>query len=217
MLGNSLIAKRCLDLIVSGLSIVVLFPLGGLIAVIIFLLNGSPVLFTQIRPGLGGRPFRLIKFRTMTEECDENGQLLGDEDRLSRLGIFLRETSLDELPELWNVFKGDMSLVGPRPLLMQYLALYNHRQSRRHEIKPGLTGWAQINGRNAIHWDEKLELDVWYVENRSMALDLKILAITLWKVLRREGISAPGYATSDFFRGSSTGVMDSTKTTENKQ
>ena len=206
-----------MDLIVSGLSIVVLFPLGGLIAVIIFLLNGSPVLYTQIRPGLGGRPFRLIKFRTMTEECDENGQLLGDEDRLSRLGIFLRETSLDELPELWNVFKGDMSLVGPRPLLMQYLALYNHRQSRRHEIKPGLTGWAQINGRNAIHWDEKLELDVWYVENRSMALDLKILAITLWKVLRREGISAPGYATSDFFRGSSTGVMDSTKTTENKQ
>ena len=217
MLGKSLIAKRCLDIAVGLMGIVAFLPLGLLIALTIFLRYGSPVFYVQVRPGISGRPFRIVKFRTMTEECDKDGQLLSDESRLTGFGKLLRETSLDELPELWNVLKGEMSLVGPRPLLLQYLSLYNSRQARRHEVKPGITGWAQVNGRNAIHWDEKLELDVWYVENRSMVLDLKILVITLWKVLRREGISAPGHATADYFRGSSSTDTGPRCSEENKQ
>lgn len=162
---------------------------------------GSPVLFRQIRPGLHGRPFRLIKFRTMRNELNSEGRTLTDGERLTRFGAFLRSTSLDELPELWNVLLGHMSLVGPRPLLMEYLPLYNQEQARRHEVKPGLTGWAQINGRNAISWEEKFKLDVWYVDHHSPWLDLRILCVTLVKVLTRQGISADGEATMQAFQG----------------
>ena len=165
---------------------------------------GSPTFFRQIRPGLGGRPFEMIKFRTMTDECDSNGLMLPDADRLTHFGRFLRTTSLDELPELWNVLKGDMSLVGPRPLLMEYLPLYSVEQSRRHDVRPGITGWAQINGRNALSWEEKFRLDLWYVDNRSTWLDIKILALTVRKVMRRDGISAAGVETMPRFTGSLT-------------
>ncbi|MFC3149126.1 sugar transferase [Piscinibacterium candidicorallinum] len=163
---------------------------------------GSPVFFTQVRPGLAGRPFKMIKFRTMTSERGPDGELLPDAQRLTHFGRWLRATSLDELPELWNVLRGDMSVVGPRPLLMEYLPLYSAEQARRHEVRPGVTGWAQINGRNAISWDEKFALDVWYVDNRSLWLDLKILFLTVAKVVRREGISAAGEATMERFTGS---------------
>lgn len=163
---------------------------------------GSGVLFRQERPGLGGAPFYLIKFRTMHHATDTDGSLLRDGERLTRLGGFLRSTSLDELPELWNVLKGEMSLVGPRPLLMEYLPLYSAEQARRHEVLPGITGWAQVNGRNAISWEEKFALDVWYVDNRSFGLDLKILLLTALKVLKREGISAAGESTMPRFTGS---------------
>lgn len=163
---------------------------------------GSPVLFCQQRPGKDGKPFKLIKLRTMLGTVNSMGDPLPDEKRLTRLGKFLRSTSVDEFPALWNVIKGEMSLVGPRPLLMEYLPLYNNRQSRRHNVKPGITGWAQVNGRNAISWEDKFELDVWYVENRSLLLDLKILFLTVWKVLKRDGISAPGQATQSKFLGS---------------
>ena len=163
---------------------------------------GPPALFSQLRAGLEGRPFRLYKFRSMTDARDGDGSLLPDADRLTPLGVFLRRTSLDELPQLWNVLCGAMSLVGPRPLLLEYVPLYDERQRKRLSVKPGITGWAQINGRNALTWEEKFELDVWYVEHRSLRLDLKILAATAWKVLRREGISAPGAATMPPFRGS---------------
>jgi lipopolysaccharide/colanic/teichoic acid biosynthesis glycosyltransferase len=166
---------------------------------------GSPVLFRQVRPGLGGKPFVMYKFRTMTEERDEQGNLFPDEKRLTPFGAFLRAWSLDELPELFNVLKGDMSLVGPRPLLMQYLDRYTPEQFRRHEVKPGITGWAQVNGRNALSWEEKFKLDVWYVDNWTIWLDLKILWLTLVKVLRREGISAHGHATMPEFKGSEKG------------
>lgn len=164
---------------------------------------GRPVFFRQIRPGLNGRPFEMVKFRTMTDERDADGNLLPDAQRLTKFGKFLRSTSLDELPELWNVLKGDMSLVGPRPLLMEYLPLYTKEQARRHEVRPGITGWAQVNGRNAISWEEKFKLDVWYVDNRSLWLDIKILWLTAKKVLVREGISARGEATMSKFQGSS--------------
>jgi len=163
---------------------------------------GSPVLFRQVRPGLHRKPFVMYKFRTMRDLRDTEGRLLPDEMRLTRVGHILRATSLDELPELFNVLKGEMSLVGPRPLLMEYLELYTPEQARRHEVKPGITGWAQVNGRNAITWEEKFKLDVWYVDNWSLGLDLKILALTLIKVLKREGISADGHATMPEFRGS---------------
>ena len=170
-----------------------------LIALAIRITMGSPVIFRQVRPGLHGRPFVIYKFRTMLDLRDEKGNLLPDEKRLTRLGKFLRRFSLDELPELWNVVKGDMSLVGPRPLLMEYLPLYTPEQARRHEVKPGLTGWAQINGRNALSWEEKFKLDVWYVDNLSFWLDMKIIFLTIWKVLKGEGISAPGHATMPKF------------------
>ena len=162
---------------------------------------GGPVLFRQIRPGLHGRPFMMIKFRTMTDERGADGELLPDAQRLTPFGRFLRLTSLDELPELWNVLRGDMSLVGPRPLLMEYLPLYSPEQARRHELRPGITGWAQVNGRNALSWEERFKLDVWYVDHRSLWLDLRILWLTVRKVIMREGISAQGEATMSRFTG----------------
>jgi lipopolysaccharide/colanic/teichoic acid biosynthesis glycosyltransferase len=163
---------------------------------------GKPVFFRQIRPGRYGKPFQMVKFRTMRDALDANGNPLPDSERLTRLGRFLRSSSIDELPELWNVLKGEMSLVGPRPLLMEYLPLYSPDQDRRHEVRPGVTGWAQINGRNAISWDQKFALDVWYVDNRSFWLDVKIIWLTLRKVVKREGISAAGEATMPKFEGS---------------
>ncbi len=193
--------KRVVDIVGATLALVLLAPLLLSIAVLVRLKLGSPVLFRQVRPGLHGKPFVIYKFRTMTDARDANGVLLPDEQRLTRFGQFLRSTSLDELPELLNVLKGEMSLVGPRPLLMEYLERYTPEQARRHEVKPGITGWAQIHGRNAISWEEKLRLDVWYVDNWSLGLDFRILLITLWKVLRREGISAEGHATMPQFVG----------------
>jgi lipopolysaccharide/colanic/teichoic acid biosynthesis glycosyltransferase len=194
--------KRLIDLWIVLLFSPLWVPLALFVALLVRINLGSPVLFRQTRPGLNARPFRLIKFRTMTDARDEQGDLLPDEQRLTRFARLLRATSLDELPELINVLQGEMSLVGPRPLLMQYVPLYSSRQARRHEIKPGLTGWAQINGRNAISWDEKLEMDVWYVEHRSFWLDLKILALTFLKVITGHGITAPGHATAPYFTGS---------------
>jgi sugar transferase EpsL len=167
---------------------------------------GSPVLFRQKRPGLHGQPFWLLKFRTMTDARDDNGAMLPDAVRLTSFGRFLRATSLDELPEFWNVLRGDMSLVGPRPLLIQYMSRYTPEQARRHEVKPGVTGWAQINGRNALTWEEKFKLDVWYVDNRSIRLDIKIIGKTIWKILKRDGINQPGQATMEQFKGCSSGV-----------
>ena len=166
---------------------------------------GSPALFRQIRPGLGGRPFEMIKFRTMTDERNSTGLLLPDADRLTPFGRFLRASSLDELPEFWNVLKGDMSLVGPRPLLMEYLPLYSTEQSRRHDVRPGITGWAQVNGRNALSWEEKFKLDLWYVDNCSVWLDIRILGLTVRKVVWRDDISAAGEATMPRFIGSNSG------------
>lgn len=193
--------KRVVDIIGATLGLALLAPLLLSIAVLVRLKLGSPVLFRQVRPGLHGKPFVIYKFRTMTDERDGTGVLLPDDQRLTRFGRFLRNTSLDELPELFNVLKGEMSLVGPRPLLMEYLERYTPEQARRHEVKPGITGWAQIHGRNAISWEEKFRLDVWYVDNWSLGLDFRILLITLWKVLRREGISAEGHATMPQFVG----------------
>jgi len=193
--------KRFFDSIISTVALVVLSPLLIVIALAIRWRMGSPVLFRQVRPGLEGRPFTHYKFRTMIDQRDRYDNLLPDAERLTSFGQFLRMTSLDELPEFWNVLKGDMSLVGPRPLLMQYLDRYTPVQARRHEVKPGLTGWAQVNGRNAISWEEKFALDVWYADNRSFSLDLKILTMTAWKVLKREGISAEGEATMPEFMG----------------
>lgn len=193
--------KRILDLVTTAPVLVLLAPVLAVIALSVRLSLGSPVLFRQTRPGLCGRPFTLLKFRTMTEARDESGQLLPDEKRLTALGRFLRSTSLDELPQLLNVLRGDMSLVGPRPLLMEYLDRYTPEQMRRHEVKPGITGWAQVKGRNALTWEERLALDVWYVDHRSFWLDVWILLLTVWKVIRREGISHPGEATMPEFRG----------------
>jgi len=199
------VVKRVFDIIASCILLVLFSPVMALTACLIYLTMGSPVLFRQQRPGLYGQPFTLVKFRTMTDARDKTGNLLPDEMRLTRLGAFLRSTSLDELPELFNVLKGEMSLVGPRPLKMEYLSLYTPRQARRHEVLPGITGWAQVNGRNSLSWEEKFELDVWYVDNRSFWLDLKILFLTVVKVLKREGISAEGHVTMPKFTGSSRG------------
>ncbi|WP_341885267.1 sugar transferase [Synechococcus sp. UW140] len=193
--------KRLFDLLLSIFGLLVLaIPL----LVLIWLIHrklGSPVFFIQVRPGIHGKPFKMVKFRTMTVERGLDGHLLPDAVRLTPLGRFLRSTSLDELPELWNVLKGEMSLVGPRPLLMEYLPLYSLEQARRHEVRPGITGWAQINGRNAISWKEKFRLDVWYVDHQSFWLDLFIFLLTIWKVIRRESISAAGEATMAPFTG----------------
>ena len=194
--------KRLFDLFGSLLLLIIVSPILLVAMIAVRLKMGSPVLFRQQRPGLNGKPFEMVKLRTMLDSVDSNGEPLPDAARLTRLGRFLRSTSLDEFPALWNVIKGEMSLVGPRPLLMEYLPLYNRRQGRRHEVKPGITGWAQVNGRNAVSWDEKLEMDVWYVENQTWWLDIKILFLTVWKVFRRDGISAPGQATQSKFTGS---------------
>jgi sugar transferase EpsL len=195
-------AKRLVDLAIAVPAIVLLTPTLIILTLAAAVLLGRPVLFRQERPGRHGRPFTILKFRTMTDTRRPDGSLLPDEDRLPPFGRWLRSTSLDELPELWNVVKGDMSIVGPRPLMMQYLPRYSPRQAKRHDVRPGLTGWAQINGRNALSWDEKFELDVWYVENWTVGLDFKILAATLRSVLRRHGISAEGSATMPEFAGS---------------
>lgn len=194
--------KRFLDILVSLSGLLLLSPIILITAVLVALKLGVPVFFTQLRPGKNGRIFRMFKFRSMTNALDTSGKLMPDEIRLTRFGRFLRSTSLDELPELWNVLKGDMSLVGPRPLLPEYLPLYSARQAKRHEVRPGITGWAQINGRNAISWEQKFELDVWYVEHQSLWLDLKILMLTVKKVFVREGIHAEGSATVERFTGS---------------
>ncbi|WP_090143135.1 sugar transferase [Limnohabitans sp. DM1] len=193
--------KRLFDILLSACGLLVLaVPLLALAWQVRRKL-GSPVLFTQVRPGLQGKPFRMVKFRTMTDARDVNGALLPDAQRLTPFGRFLRASSLDELPELWNVLRGEMSLVGPRPLLMEYLPLYSSVQARRHEVRPGITGWAQINGRNAISWADKFALDVWYVDHRSLWLDVRILWLTVRKVLMRDGISAAGEATMPRFEG----------------
>lgn len=193
--------KRAFDLIASLIALLAFLPLLIVVAILVMIIKGSPVIFRQTRPGLMGEPFEMIKFRTMTNIRNKDGGLLSDKQRMTRFGTFLRTTSLDELPELWNVIKGDMSLVGPRPLLMEYLPLYNQEQMRRHEVKPGITGWAQVNGRNAISWDEKFKLDIWYIENKGLWLDLKIIFMTIAKVLRRHGISSEGSVTSEYFKG----------------
>jgi lipopolysaccharide/colanic/teichoic acid biosynthesis glycosyltransferase len=184
--------KRLFDIVVSLSALLILsLPIGVLIILVRYKL-GSPIFFKQIRPGLHAKPFEMIKFRTMIDVYDTNGTLLPDSERLTPFGSFLRSTSLDELPELWNVLKGDMSLVGPRPLLMEYLPLYSSSQARRHEVRPGITGWAQVNGRNALSWEEKFALDIWYVDNRSFWLDLTILKRTVWAVIMQKGISPRG-------------------------
>ena len=193
--------KRLFDIIASSIALVLLSPIYLLVAYKVKKNLGSPVLFKQIRPGLNGKPFEMIKFRTMRDAIDKNGELLPDAERLTPFGKMLRSTSLDELPELWNVLKGDMSLVGPRPLLMEYLPLYTKEQAKRHNVKPGITGYAQVNGRNAISWEQKFELDTWYVENRSFWLDIQILFKTIYKVIIRDGITENGEVTMTLFRG----------------
>lgn len=197
----TLMMKRFVDIIVSVISLLLLAPFGLMVFFAVWLLLGSPVLFYQTRPGLYGKPFQIRKFRTMTDARDIDNMLLPDTKRLTRFGRFLRSTSLDELPALWNVLKGDMSLVGPRPLLVQYLPRYSKEQFRRHEVRPGITGWAQVNGRNSISWEEKFTLDVWYVDNRTMALDVKIILLTIAAVLARKDISAQGEPTMPEFMG----------------
>lgn len=194
--------KRAMDILGAGAGLIFLAPVILVLAFLVRRKHGAPVCFRQMRPGKEGKPFEMIKFRTMTDQRGGDGKLLPDAERLTAFGQFLRSTSLDELPELWNVLKGDMSLVGPRPLLMEYLPLYSERQARRHEVRPGITGWAQINGRNALSWEEKFELDVWYVENRTLWLDIKILFLTVWQVVKRDGISQDGEATMSKFTGS---------------
>ena len=193
--------KRLFDIFASSLALILLSPVIAITAYFIHKKLGSPVLFRQVRPGLNGKPFEMIKFRTMKDAVDKNGQSLPDSERLTPFGIKLRSTSLDELPELWNVLKGEMSLVGPRPLLMEYLPLYNQEQNHRHDVRPGVTGWAQINGRNAISWQNKFKLDVWYVDHQSLWLDIKIIFLTIKKVFVKEGISADGHETTYPFNG----------------
>ncbi|WP_223466041.1 sugar transferase [Pseudomonas sp. GL-RE-26] len=195
-------SKRFFDIVASVAGLIVLSPVIAVVAYLIRKRLGSPILFRQVRPGLGGKPFEMVKFRTMRDALDANGNPLPDSERMTDFGRFLRSSSLDELPELWNVIKGDMSLVGPRPLLMEYLPLYDEVQVRRHDARPGVTGWAQINGRNALSWEEKFKLDVWYVDNQSLWLDLKIIFLTIKKVLIRDGISAEGEVTMTKFTGS---------------
>jgi lipopolysaccharide/colanic/teichoic acid biosynthesis glycosyltransferase len=198
--------KRLIDLTVAGFGLILLAPVYAGVALTIYLAMGRPVLFRQVRPGYRARPFTIYKFRTMREANRIDGEPLHDAERFTSLGRFLRKTSLDELPQLWNVLRGDLSLVGPRPLLMQYLPLYSPEQTRRHEVRPGITGWAQVNGRNAIGWEEKFRYDVWYVDHWSLGLDVKILALTLIKVVRCEEISERGAETITPFRGPSEGV-----------
>jgi lipopolysaccharide/colanic/teichoic acid biosynthesis glycosyltransferase len=194
--------KRAFDAVASATALTLLWPVLAVVSVLVRVLLGSPVLFRQERPGYHGRLFTLLKFRSMIAASDETGRTLPDEARLTRFARALRSTSLDELPELWNVLCGDMSLVGPRPLLKQYLERYTPEQARRHDVKPGMTGWAQVNGRNTLSWEERFTLDVWYTDHLSCWLDLKIVALTLWKILVREGISSPGLATMHEFYGS---------------
>lgn len=193
--------KRLFDLVVGVTAIFLLSPVLIIVAIMIRRKLGRPVLFSQVRPGLHGRPFRMVKFRTMRDAVDGKGAALPDSERMTPFGAKLRATSLDELPELWNVLRGDMSLVGPRPLLMQYISLYSPEQARRHDMRPGITGWAQVNGRNALGWDEKFRLDTWYIDNWSFGLDLRILWLTVRKVLLREGIAAEGETTMAPFMG----------------
>ena len=195
--------KRLLDIIIASIALILLSPLYAFVSYKVKKNLGSPVLFRQVRPGLHGKPFEMIKFRTMKDATDKAGNALPDSERLTEFGKKLRASSLDELPELWNVFKGDMSLVGPRPLLMEYLPLYNDEQAKRHDVRPGMTGHAQVNGRNAIGWEEKFKLDTWYVENRSTLLDFKIMFKTVHKVIAKDDISAEGEATMTKFTGSS--------------
>ncbi|ACC81008.1 sugar transferase [Nostoc punctiforme PCC 73102] len=201
---NSRLIKSILDRFVAAIALLALSPVILIIAIAIYFRMGYPVIFIQPRPGKNARIFNFYKFRTMTDECDAKGNLLPDEKRLTPFGEFLRQTSLDELPQLWNVLKGDMSLVGPRPLLVQYLDRYSLEQARRHNVKPGITGWAQINGRRLLDgcWEEKFRLDIWYIDNWNLWLDLKILVLTLFKVLKKENISQEGYATGEEFQGS---------------
>lgn len=196
------LSKRLFDLTLTIPGLVLVSPILLVVALLVRRWHGSPVLFRQVRPGYQARLFSVLKFRTMNEARDPQGNLLPDAERLTGLGSFLRSTSLDELPELINVLRGEMSLVGPRPLFAKYLERYSKEQARRHEVLPGITGWAQINGRNALSWEDKFRLDVWYVDNWSLGLDIKILFLTLWKVVKREGISQPGHATAEEFRGS---------------
>jgi len=194
------VSKRIFDLLVTILGLVITLPLLFIVSLLVWIFLGTPILFLQKRPGFKGRPFTTLKFRTMTERKGSDGKLLPDSERLTSFGRFLRSTSLDDLPQLWNVLTGEMSLVGPRPLLMGYLDRYTPEQMRRHDVLPGITGWAQIHGRNILDWDEKFRLDVWYVDHRSFWLDLKILLQTPWKVFKREGISQPGQATAEEFK-----------------
>lgn len=196
--------KRTFDFTVSFIALIILSPVILITALLIRSKIGSPVVFKQQRPGINGKPFYVYKFRSMTDERDESGELLPDDVRLTSFGKIIRKLSLDELPQLWNVFKGDMSFVGPRPLLMEYISLYNETQMRRHEVRPGITGWAQVNGRNAITWEKKFEYDVWYVNHQSFLLDMKILIMTIMKVFKSEGISQDGQATMTKFKGNST-------------
>jgi len=193
--------KRLLDVALASAALLLLLPFIGLLALLVRTRLGTPVLFRQRRPGLNGQIFTIYKFRTMTDARDEQGQLLPDAERLTAFGRFLRSSSLDELPELWNVLRGDMSLVGPRPLLIQYLPRYTSQQARRHEVRPGITGWAQVNGRNTLSWEEKFALDVWYVDHLSFRLDMKSMVLTVGKIVKREGISQPGQATMEEFQG----------------
>jgi len=198
--------KRLLDIVVASIALILLSPLYVYVAYKVKKNLGSPVLFRQVRPGLKGKPFEMIKFRTMKDETDAQGNVLPDSERLTPFGQMLRSTSLDEMPELWNVIKGDMSIVGPRPLLMEYLPLYNKEQAKRHDVRPGMTGHAQVNGRNAIGWEEKFKLDTWYVENRSLWLDFKIMLQTVKKVLAKDDINEAGEATMTKFKGSKSEV-----------
>jgi lipopolysaccharide/colanic/teichoic acid biosynthesis glycosyltransferase len=195
-------SKRLLDLVLTIPALILLAPVLALVACLVRIKLGAPIFFRQQRSGLHGRPFLLLKFRTMTDRRDTDGNLLPDAVRLTPFGRFLRSSSIDELPELINVLRGEMSLVGPRPLLMEYLGRYTPEQMRRHEVLPGISGWAQVNGRNALEWNQKFALDVWYVDHQSLWLDLKIVAITIWKILVREGISQPGQATAEEYKGS---------------
>jgi sugar transferase EpsL len=193
--------KRFFDMLITTLGLIIILPLMAVISLLVWIFLGTPILFRQPRPGYKGRPFITYKFRTMTNRCGPDGKLLPDSERLTPFGRFLRSTSLDDLPQLFNVLRGEMSLVGPRPLLMQYLERYTPQQMRRHDLLPGITGWAQINGRNILDWEEKFRLDVWYVEHWSFWLDIKILFLTPWKVFKREGISQPGHVTAEEFKG----------------
>jgi lipopolysaccharide/colanic/teichoic acid biosynthesis glycosyltransferase len=193
--------KRIFDFTLATIGLLLLAPIIILVIVLVRVKLGAPIFFCQIRPGKDGEPFTMYKFRTMVDARDKEGNLLHDKDRLTGFGQFLRASSLDELPELWNVIKGEMSLVGPRPLLVEYLPLYSEEQARRHEVKPGITGWAQVNGRNAISWEEKFKLDVWYVDHQSVWLDVKILWLTVAKVCKRDGVSAEGHVTTEKFDG----------------